>query len=106
MSEKRRPRQDRTYYMYVITNIYTQEQYLGITVKNSGSIFKTLRRRVQKHVQRALAESKDWALCQNIRDWGSEAFTFGFVEQIRGRKPAYQRERELIAQYQPRLNTF
>ncbi len=105
MSEKRR-RQDRTYYMYVITNIYTQEQYLGITVKNSGGIFKTLRRRAQKHVQRALAESKDWSLCQNIRDWGAEAFTFGFVEQIRGRRPAYQRERELIAQYQPQLNTF
>jgi hypothetical protein len=25
---------------------------------------------------------------------------------VRGRKPAYQRERELIAEYQPNLNTF
>jgi hypothetical protein len=28
------------------------------------------------------------------------------LEVVRGRKPAYQRERELIAQYQPNLNTF
>jgi hypothetical protein len=25
---------------------------------------------------------------------------------VRGRKPAYQRERELIAEYEPTLNTF
>lgn len=106
MSEKRRRRNDRTYYVYVLTNTYTQDQYIGLTVKAAGGVFKTLRRRAQKHVQRALAEDKSWALCENIRAWGTEAFTFGFIEQIRGRKPAYQRERELIAEYQPRLNTF
>jgi hypothetical protein len=28
------------------------------------------------------------------------------LEVIRGRKPAYQRERELIAELEPTLNTF
>jgi hypothetical protein len=90
----------------VITNTYTGDQYIGITAKNVSGVFKTLKRRMQKHVQRALSESKDWALCENIRNWGSEAFTFGFVESIRGRKAAHQRERQLINQYQPSLNTF
>lgn len=106
MVRTRKRRSDTTHYIYVITNSYTAEQYIGITVKNPGGAFKTLRRRVQKHVQRALAEDKDWALSQNLRDWGNEAFTFGFIEQVRGRKAAHQRERQLIAQYQPALNTF
>lgn len=102
----RKRRSDTSHYIYVITNTYTGDQYIGITVKNPGSVYKTLKRRIQKHVQRALAESKDWALSENIRTWGSEAFTFGFVEKVRGRKPAHQRERQLIAQYNPSLNTF
>lgn len=106
MSEKRRPRSDRTYYVYVLTNTYTQDQYIGLTVRAPGGVFKTLRRRVQKHVQRALAETKGWTLCENIRAWGPEAFTFGFVGEVRGRRAAYQIERQLIAEYQPALNTF
>lgn len=106
MVRNRRRRSDSSHYIYVITNSYTGDQYIGITVKNPGSIYKTLKRRIQKHVQRAMAESKDWALSDNIRIWGNEAFTFGFLEKVRGRKAAHQRERQLIAQYQPSLNTF
>lgn len=106
MMKKRRRRNDSTHYVYVLTNTYTDEQYIGITVKNPGGVFKTLRRRVQKHVQRAMTESKNWALNQAIRDWGSEAFSFGFVESVRGRAAAHSRERELIALYNPVLNTF
>jgi hypothetical protein len=84
----------------------TAEQYIGITVKNPGGVFKTLKRRVQKHVQRAMAEDKGWSLSESIRQYGRDAFTFGLVETIRGRKPAHQRERELIATYNPQLNTF
>ncbi len=106
MGMVRKRRCDTTHYIYVITNTYSSEQYIGITVKNPGGLYKTLKRRIQKHVQRALAEPKDWALSENIRTWGPDAFMFGFVEQVRGRKPAHQRERELIAQHQPALNTF
>ena len=106
LKTQRKRRSDRNYLIYVITNVVTGEQYVGITVKNPGGVQKTLHRRVQKHVQRALAENKNWALCESIRRYGSVAFEYGFVEQIRGRKPAYQRERELIAIYNPVLNTF
>lgn len=106
MVRNRKRRQDTTHFVYVITNTYTGEQYIGITVKNLGTVYRTLKRRIQKHVQRANVESKDWALSEAIRTWGSDAFTFGFVEAVRGRKPAHQRERQLIAQYRPSLNTF
>lgn len=106
MMRNRKRRCDSTYLVYVITNTVTQQQYIGITVQNPGGIYKTLRRRIQKHVQRALAETKSWTLCQSIREHGPEAHTFGFLERVRGRASAYARERELIAIHQPQLNTF
>lgn len=106
MVRNRKRRNDTTHFVYVITNTYTNEQYIGITVKNLSTVYRTLKRRIQKHVQRAMSEDKSWALSDNIRTWGSEAFTFGFVESVRGRKAAHQRERQLIAEYQPALNTF
>lgn len=106
MIRNRRRRSDTTHLVYVITNSFTQDQYIGITVKNPGGVFKTLNRRIQKHVQRALAEDKSWALSECIRTWGAEAFTFGLLETVRGRKAAHQRERQLISEFQPVLNTF
>lgn len=106
MTKTRKRRNDCTHLIYVITNIVTEEQYIGITVKNVGGIKKTLRRRIQKHVQRALAEDKNWALSRSIREYGSESFTYGLVESVRGRLAAHSRERELINQFNPSLNTF
>jgi hypothetical protein len=106
LKKQRKRRSDCNYLIYVITNVVTMEQYIGITVKNPGGVQKTLHRRIQKHVQRATAENKQWSLCDNIRRWGSTTFEYGFMEQIRGRRSAYQRERELIALYNPVLNTF
>jgi hypothetical protein len=71
-----------------------------------GGIQKTLKRRIQKHVQRALTEDKGWSLSTSIRDYGSESFTYGFVESVRGRLAAHTRERELIRKYNSTLNTF
>jgi hypothetical protein len=60
---------------------------------------------MQKHIRRAVTENKDWGLCQSIREHGIEAFTYGIVEFVRGRKPAHARERELIRVHAPELNT-
>jgi hypothetical protein len=106
MVKNRKRRQDTTHLVYVITNIFTGEQYIGITVKNPGGVFKTLRRRMQKHLQRALSENKAWSLSENLRDWGADAFTFGLVNTIRGRRAAHQLERSLIKEYTPAMNTF
>ncbi len=101
---KRKRRQDTKHVVYVITNTVTQEQYIGITVCGQ-QVKKALRVRIQKHVRRALTENKEWALCQSIRKHGSQAFTYGIVEFVRGRKPAHARERELIREFNPALNT-
>ena len=50
--------------------------------------------------------NKDWALCESIREYGSEAHTYGILEFVRGRKPAHARERELTRELQPTLNTL
>lgn len=101
---KRKRRQDTKHAVYVITNVQTGDQYIGITVCGQR-VRQALKVRVQKHVRRALTENKDWALCCSIRDYGVEAHTYGVVELVRGRKPAHARERELIRQYAPALNT-
>jgi len=106
MMTKRKRRNDCTHLIYVINNTVTGDQYVGLTVKNVGGVQKTLKRRIQKHVQRALAEDKGWALSESIRKHGSEAFTYGLLESVRGRLAAHSRERELINTYQPTLNTF
>lgn len=102
---KRKRRSDRKHAVYAITNILTGEQYIGITVLQ-GTANKSLKIRWQKHVRRALTEGKKWALCCAIRDYGVECFEMQLVEFVRGRKPAHQRERELIRELQPALNTF
>jgi hypothetical protein len=51
-------------------------------------------------------ENKGWSLYSFLRDNPEVGLTYEVVEVVRGRKPAHQRERELIAEYQPTLNTF
>ena len=102
---KRKTRTDRNHAIYVITNVVTAEQYIGVTVC-SGNLRKALKVRVQKHVRRALTENKSWALCESIRQHGVEAFTYGVVETLRGKQAAHARERELTKVYNPVLNTL
>lgn len=106
MLKKRKRRSDTTHYIYVVTNTITGGQYVGVTVKNPGGVYKTLRRRMQKHVQRAYAEGKGWFLCQEIRTYGPEAFTFGLLQTVRGRKAAHAAETAIINTYKPVMNTF
>lgn len=100
----RKRRRDTNHAVYVITNTATGEQYLGITVCGSN-VRRALKIRIQKHVRRALTENKDWNLCRSIREHGPEAHTYGLLEIIRGRRPAHARERELIREYSPALNS-
>jgi hypothetical protein len=102
--QSRKRRQDTKHVVYVITNTVTNQQYIGITVCGQ-QVRKALRVRVQKHVRRAVTEGKTWALCESIRNYGAENHTYGIVEFVRGRKPAHARERELIREFAPALNT-
>jgi hypothetical protein len=102
--QKRKRRQDTKHVVYVITNVVTKQQYIGITVCGQ-QVRRALKIRMQKHIRRALTENKDWGLCASIREHGVDAFEYGVVEFVRGRKPAHARERELIRAHAPELNT-
>ena len=103
----RKRRTDRNQVIYYIQDTVTLEYYIGLTALSfKGNVFKTLRRRMQKHMQRALTENKDWGLSRALRERGADRFVFGKLEVIRGKRPAHARETELINTLQPALNTF
>ena len=104
MARSRKRRSDTKHAIYCITNVITNEQYVGITVCGS-QVRRALKVRIQKHIRRALTENKSWALCDSIRRFGTDAFTYGLVEVVRGRLAAHAKERELIRAYNPALNT-
>ena len=103
----RKRRTDRNQVIYYIRDTVTLEYYVGLTAMCfSGNVRKTLTRRMQKHMQRAMTENKDWGLSRALRERGAERFVFGTLEVIRGKRPAHARETELINTLQPALNTF
>lgn len=103
--QKRKTRNDRNHVIYCITNVQTGDQYVGLTIA-SGNVRNRLKVRMQKHLQRARVENKNWALCVALRTYGAEAFTYGILEIVRGKALAHKVEREYINTYQPTLNTF
>ena len=107
LKTQRKRRSDRNQVIYYIEDVVTHDVYIGLTALSfKGNVFRTLRRRMQKHMQRALAENKDWGLSRALRERGADRFVFGTLEVVRGKRPAHARETELINTLQPALNTF
>ena len=107
MKIQRKRRSDRNQVIYFIQDKVTLEYYIGLTAMEfKGNIRKTLNRRMQKHMQRALAENKNWGLSRALRERGAERFVYGVIEVVRGKRPAHARETELINTLRPALNTF
>ena len=107
MIVKRKRRCDRNQAIYYIQNVVTGDFYIGLTaVCFAGNVKRTLTRRMQKHLQRAMTESKNWGLSRNLRKYGPESFVFGHLETVRGKKAAHARETQLIKELDPALNTF
>lgn len=107
LKTQRKRRSDRNQVIYYIQDVVTLEYYVGLTaVAFGGNVRKTLNRRMQKHMQRALSENKDWGLSVALRERGAERFVYGVVEVVRGKKAAHIRETELINSLRPSLNTF
>ena len=103
----RKRRTDRNQVIYYIQDTVTLEYYIGLTALSfKGNVRRTLYRRMQKHMQRALAENKDWGLSRALRERGADRFVFGVIEVVRGKRPAHSRETELINTLRPALNTF
>lgn len=107
LKTQRKRRTDRNQVIYYIQDVVTLEYYIGLTAMEfKGNVRKTLNRRMQKHMQRALAENKNWGLSRALRERGAERFVYGVIEVVRGKRPAHARETELINTLQPALNTF
>lgn len=107
MVKKRKRRSDRNHVIYVIVNLKTSQEYIGLTaVSYAGNINRTMLRRFQKHIQRAETESKDWGLCKSIRKHGADQFEITELEVVRGKALAHSRELQLIRKHKPALNTF
>jgi hypothetical protein len=107
LKTQRKRRTDRNQVIYFIQDVVTLEYYIGLTAMEfKGNVRKTLNRRMQKHMQRAMTEDKNWGLSRALRERGAERFVFGVIEVVRGKRPAHARETELINTLQPQLNTF
>lgn len=104
---KRKRRSDRNQVIYMIQHVDTGSVYIGLTAVNyNGNVNRTLLRRMQKHVQRALVEDKNWGLSKAIRKFGADKFVYGALRVVRGKKVAHQLETTLINTLHPSLNTF
>ena len=95
---------DRNYVLYRLE--MDGQSYVGLTVSQGRAFLRSVKVRVQKHLSRARRENQDWTLYAFLRDNEEVQVQYEVLEVIRGRKPAYQRERELIAEMSPTLNTF
>ena len=103
INKKRKSRSDRKHVIYSLS--VNGLEYIGVTYVDRSAVSKSVIRRWQKHVRRALTEGKDWALCKAIRKYGPEAFEVCYYEVVRGKTEAHLRERELIRDLCPALNT-
>ena len=93
----------RNHIIYQIT--VGSETYIGITYKDK-TVLHSLQRRAHKHYYRATVERKDWLLCKALRTLDSKhEIDIRPLEIVRGKEAAHKRERELIAQMRPVLNS-
>lgn len=98
----RKKRKDRTHIIYMLT--VGKQKYIGITAKTCSTTLASVRSRFAKHVYRSRSECRPWPLYEAMRKHGPEAFEVSIMETGRGKLWAHRRERELIAQFKPKLN--
>jgi len=93
----------RNHIIYLIT--VNGQEYVGITYKDK-TVLHSLQRRAHKHYYRATVEQRDWLLCKALRTLASKhEIDIRPLEIVRGKAAAHQRERELIKEMKPVLNS-
>ncbi|CAB4124239.1 hypothetical protein UFOVP49_77 [uncultured Caudovirales phage] len=107
MVKKRKVRNDRNHILYRLKLESTGETYIGLSAVIGQAIARTLTVRFKRHLSRARTEGKPWTLHETLRVHPDPSlWTKTVLCVVRGRKNAHQRERELIRQFEPELNTF
>jgi hypothetical protein len=100
----RKKRVDRTHIIYELR--VNGQRYIGVTAKTESTINKSVLARAAKHFYRAQKEAKNWSLCLALRGLQDKSDIEVLVhETLRGKAEAHKRERELIKQFNPELNT-
>jgi len=99
----RKKRSDRNHVIYGIHCPTTGDTYIGLTVARGQAYLKSVKIRLQNHQSKARRLTKDWKFAEFLRT--DPELEYAVIEVVRGRKAAHQRERELIALYNPTLNT-
>jgi hypothetical protein len=100
----RKKRVDRNHIIYELT--VNGLNYIGVTAKTESTVLKSVRSRAAKHFYRAKTESKDWALCIELRKLNSKdeiGITVHAV--IRGKAEAHKEEVRIRRTVKPALNT-
>lgn len=102
-SKKRKRRTDRNHAIYLIT--VGTKTYVGVTVLD-GPVVKSLQRRLNKHWYRREDPTRwEWAIYKALRRVERDEPVIEMLEKVRGKAAAHKRERELIKQIGPVLNS-
>jgi len=100
----KKKRTDRNHVIYQLTCVPTGDLYIGLTVARGRAFIKSAMTRFQQHCYRAEVETdKDWALYETMRE--HDGWVVEVLEVVRGKSNAHARERELIAEIDPNLNS-
>ena len=100
----RAKRSDRNHIIYELR--VAAGNYIGVTAKTETTVLKSVRARAAKHFYRAKTESKNWALCEALRDVADKSMIEIIVHEIvRGKQAAHKREVEIRRSVKPTLNT-
>ena len=100
----RAKRSDRNHIIYELR--VAGGNYIGVTAKTESTVLKSVRARAAKHFYRAKTESKNWALCEALRELADKSMIEIIVHEIvRGKAAAHKREVEIRRTVKPTLNT-
>lgn len=102
--KRRKTRQDCVYVIYRAVCDATGLCYVGLTRRGNTTPRKAVHLRWAKHQSRARCENRAWALYEHMRE-GYTEFSHEVLETVRGRAAAYAREREIVLEQAPQLNT-